>query len=264
MQTTQSTDGIEIGYEQHGSGQPLIFLHGGMAPREYWTPVVPHFGEYAAVVPQRPGFGTCLDEPTETSADDVLERETAYVRALVDDVEGVPILFGHSYGALTALEAATDLEVDAVVAYEPAVLPEEFREQANLADRMADLLEEGKRREAVKRYVEQVLHPDGIDDLEAWLAAWPAWPNCVTLAEEVVRMNYAVERYRLPDRLEVDAPVLVLAGTDGPNFLRESARDVHEALPHSRFVEFDAVGHGGPSEAPELVSAEVETFLDSR
>jgi len=262
MHTTETADGTTVRYERRGTGQPLILLHGGMAPREYWDPVVPHFDAYAAVVPQRPGFGTCLDDPAETSADEVLDREVGYVRALVDAVDGEPVLFGHSYGALTAVEAATGADVAAVVAYEPAVLPEDFRAEADLADRMAGLIDAGERREAVKRYVELVLHPDGVDDLDSWLDAWPPWPDCVDLAEEVLRMNRAVEHYRLPDGLDVDAPVLVLTGTGGPEFLRESARDVHEALPHSRLVEFDGVGHGGPNEAPSLVAAEVAAFLD--
>ncbi|EMA41671.1 alpha/beta fold hydrolase [Halobiforma nitratireducens] len=268
MQTTRSEDGTEIAYERRGEGHPLVLLHGGMAPPDYWEPVVPLLDEeFAAVVPQRPGFGTCLDAPTETSAGDVLEREVAVVQSLVDDLDGdkAPILFGHSYGALTAVEAARDATVDAVVAYEPAILPDEFRRQADLADRMAAHLDRGERREAVKRYVEQVLHPDGIDDAElaAWLNEWPVWPACVDLAEEVLRMNRAVERYRLPDHLAVEESVLVLTGTDGPDFLRESARAVHEALPHSRLVEFDGISHGGPSEAPETVVAEVDAFLRS-
>ncbi|WP_159903138.1 alpha/beta fold hydrolase [Salinirussus salinus] len=261
MPTTQSADGTEIAYERHGEGQPLCLLHGGMAPREYWHPVIPHLEGYSAVVPERPGFGTCLDDLTETGPEDVLARETAYVDALASAVDGDPVLFGHSFGALTAVEAATETAVEAVVAYEPAVLPEDYRETADLAARMEALIAEGNRREAVKRYVEQVLHSDGVDDLDAWLAEWPVWPDCVELAEEVVRMNRAVEQYRLPDRLNVDAPVLVLTGTDGPDFLRESARAVHEALPRSRLVEFDGVSHSGPGEAPELVSAEVDAFL---
>ncbi|WP_049920866.1 alpha/beta fold hydrolase [Halopiger djelfimassiliensis] len=264
MQTTRFADGTQVAYERRGDGQPLLLLHGGMAPREYWEPVIPHFEGYAAVVPQRRGFGTCPDGPAETSADEVLERETEYVRALADDVDGDPVLFGHSYGALTAIEAATDVAVDAVVAYEPAVLPDDFRRQADLADRMEALVDAGNPDEAIKRYVEMVLHPDGIDDLDAWLAEWPVWPDCVGLAEEVVRMNRSVEQYRLPDHLEVDAPVLVLTGTAGPDFLRTSARDVHDALSHSRLVEFDAIGHGGPSEAPGLIAAEVEAFISGR
>jgi pimeloyl-ACP methyl ester carboxylesterase len=261
MATTQSVDGTEIVYERHGDGQPLILLHGGMAPRQYWNPVLPHFEEYAAVIPQRPGFGTCLDGPEETCADEVLEREVQYVRSLADAVDGDPILFGHSYGALTAVEAATGAAVEAVLAYEPAVLPDDYREEADLADRMAARIENGERQEAVKRYIEQVLHPDGTDDMDAWLSEWPVWPDCVALAEEVVRMNRAVEQYQLPAVLDVTAPVLVMSGTNGPDFLRESARGVHEALPRSRLVEFDGVSHSGPGEAPAVISAEVDAFL---
>ncbi|RZV10480.1 pimeloyl-ACP methyl ester carboxylesterase [Natrinema hispanicum] len=261
MVTTLSADGIELAYERHGDGQPLILLHGGMAPRQYWNPVLPHFEGYSTVIPQRPGFGTCLDDSETTSADEVLDHEVQYVHTLANTVDGEPILFGHSYGALTAIEAATDAAVEAVLAYEPAVLPDEFRAEADLADRMAVLIEKGERREAVKRYIEQVLHPDGIDHLDAWLAEWPVWPDCVKLTEEVVRMNRAVEQYQLSVTLDVTAPVLIMTGTNGPDFLRKSARDVHEALPHSRLVEFDGVSHSGPSEAPERIAMEVDTFL---
>jgi len=279
MPTTQSTtaaDGIDVEYERHGDGQPVVLLHGGMAPREYWQPVIPHFEGYAAVVPQRPGFGTCLDDPEETGPDEVLDREVAYVRALVADLDtdsgsdGRPVLLGHSFGALTAIETARALTADgesdaieAVVAYEPAILPEPFAEHADLADRMAARLDDGDREGAMKLYVEQVVCAGEVDDLDAWLAEWPVWPDCVALLEEVIRMNYAVERYELPERLAVDAPALVLSGTEGPEFLRESARTVHDALPSSRLVEFDGVSHSGPSEAPGRTADEVRAFLDA-
>lgn len=263
MQTSTTADESRIAIEQYGEGRPLILLHGGMAPRQYWNPVIPHVEDYAVIVPQRPGFGTCLDDPAETSADEVLDRETEYVRTLVNAVDGEPILFGHSYGALTAIETATDAPVEAVVAYEPAVLPDDFREKADLAARMAALIDEGKRHEAVKRYIEMVLQPEGAENLDAWLEEWPVWPDCVALAEEIVRMNRAVEQYQLPDQLDVNAPTLVLTGTDGPDFLRESARAVHEALPRSRLVEFCGISHSGPGEAPEIITAEVNAFLDN-
>ena len=74
-------------------------------------------------------------------------------------------------------------------------------------------------------------------------------------------MNRAVERYELPDRLDVAVPVLVLTGTEGPDFLRDSARAVHEALPNSRLVDFDGVSHSGPSEAPRRTVEELNSFL---
>lgn len=71
----------------------------------------------------------------------------------------------------------------------------------------------------------------------------------------------AVEQDQLPDRLDVDVPVLILTGTAGPDFLRESTRAVHRALPHSRLVEFNSISHSRPGDAPKLISAEVNAFL---
>ena len=42
MQTTTTDDGTSIEYERRGDGRPIILLHGGMAPRQYWEPFVPH------------------------------------------------------------------------------------------------------------------------------------------------------------------------------------------------------------------------------
>lgn len=105
-----------------------------------------------------------------------------------------------------------------------------------------------------------VLHPERIDDLDAWLAEWLVWPECVDFTEEVVWMNHAIEQHQPSDRFDVDAPMLVLTGTDGLDFLRENTRAVHEVLPHSRLVEFNGISHSGPSEALGLISAEVDSF----
>lgn len=140
------------------------------------------------------------------------------------------------------------------------MLTDAFRLTAALADRMATRIEDGEREEAVTRYGEQGLHPDGIDELESWPAVWPVWHDCVELAEEVVRMNRAVLQSRLPDALAMTAPVLVLTGTDGPRFIRESARGVQDVLPHSRLVEFDSLGHSGPGRPWKRIAAEVEAF----
>jgi pimeloyl-ACP methyl ester carboxylesterase len=58
-----------------------------------------------------------------------------------------------------------------------------------------------------------------------------------------------------------DAPVLLLTGIEGPAHLRESVHAVHDTLPESRLVEFEGVGHGGPTDAPERTAEAVREFL---
>jgi pimeloyl-ACP methyl ester carboxylesterase len=257
VQTVTSEDGTRIAYERHGEGPPLILLHGGSAP-QYWTPVVPRFADdYAVVVPHRRGVGESGDSEAYS-----LDRGVEDVRAVVDAVDGDPVVFGHSFGGLLALETARTTSLERLVAYEPAVLVGEYRERATLAAQMQERLEAGDEREAMRYYVREVMHGGDVDDLDAWLAEWPPWPDIVSLAPNIVRINRAIEGYRLPDELDLTAPTLLLTGTEGPPHLRDGIRAVHEAAPDSRLVEFEGVGHGGPAEAPDRVTAEVRAFLE--
>lgn len=257
MQTVTSADGISIAFERHGEGPPLILLHGGSAP-QYWKPVVPRFAEdYTVIIPHRRGVGKS-DDSEEYS----LARGVEDIRAVIDAVDGAPILFGHSFGGLLAIETARTAPVEKLIAYEPAVLVGEYRQQADLASQMQERIDDGDRRQAMKFYIREVIHGGDIDDLDAWLAEWPPWPDIVALTENIARINRTIEQYRLPDSLDIDAPVLLLTGTEGPPHLRDGIRAVDEALSDSQFVEFEGVGHGGPTEAPDRVTSEVRGFIE--
>lgn len=256
MQTVTSADGTGIAYETYGEGPPLILLHGGSSPR-FWEPVIPRFsGDHTVVVPHRRGVGA-----SEDGEDYSLERGVEDVRSVVAAVDGDPILFGHSFGGLLALEAARTVPLEGLVAFEPAVLVGEYRQNADLAATMQARLDAGDREGAMKRYVEEVVYDGEETGLDEWLAEWPPWPDIVSLAENVVRINRAIEAYRLPDELEVTAPTLLLTGTEAPSHLRESVRAVQEALPENRLVELDEIGHGGPAEAPDRVAAVVRSHV---
>ncbi|MDJ1431656.1 alpha/beta hydrolase [Halostagnicola sp. A-GB9-2] len=258
MQTTTSADGTSIAYETDGDGPPLVLLHGG-GTRHYWKPLVPRLADdFTVVRPDRRGRGDSGD-----AKEYGIERELEDARAVIDSITGDPILFGHSFGGLQAIEAARERSVEAVVAYEPAYLVGEYRERADLASRMQAKLEDGNRREAMKLHLEEVIHGGEIDDLDRWLEEWPAWPDCVEHVENTLRMDRALEKHPTPDALDVDAPTLLLSGSEGPSHLRDSVRAVHDALPNSRFVEFEGVSHLGPVEAPERIESEVRRFLEA-
>ncbi|MCY4729215.1 alpha/beta hydrolase [Natronomonas gomsonensis] len=80
--------------------------------------------------------------------------------------------------------------------------------------------------------------------------------------EDIARINRAIEQYSLPDSLDIDAPVLLLTRTEGPPHLQDGVRAVDAALSNSQLVEFESVGHGGPTEAPDRVMAAVRDFID--
>ena len=259
MQTVTSADGTRIAIETHGDGPPLVLSHGG-GTRRYWDPVVPHVDDdYTVVVPDRRGRGDSGDHDEYS-----LDTEIEDTRAVVDAIDGDPILFGHSFGGLRAIETARTTPVEAVVAYEPAVLVGEYRERADLTERMQARLDEGDRRGAMRCHLRTVLHGDEIGDdrFEQWLDAWPAWPEYARFAENALRMDRAIEAYELPETLDVGAPALLLTGSEGPQHLRDSVRAVNDAIPNSRLVEFEGLGHNGPASEPAQVVETVRSFIE--
>src|SRR6478735_302183 len=99
-----AVNGMELYVETHGSGHPMILLHGGLGSGEMFGPVLPALSEHHQVVVvdlQGHGRTADVDRPLDVTlmADDVV--------ALVDHL-GLdrPDLVGYSLGGGVALQAA--------------------------------------------------------------------------------------------------------------------------------------------------------------
>ncbi len=96
--------GLSLYYEEHGSGEPLVMLHGGIGASETLAPVVPALAEDRRVIlVDLPGHGHTadLDRPLRPAlmADDIAGLIEHLGLASVD-------LFGHSLGGEVALRTA--------------------------------------------------------------------------------------------------------------------------------------------------------------
>src|SRR5947209_1058550 len=97
-------NGINLYYETHGSGRPLILLHGGLMSSETFGPVLPQLSERHQVIAadlQGHGRTADIDRPMDVRlmADDVA--------ALIDHLELVkPDVVGYSLGGGVALQVA--------------------------------------------------------------------------------------------------------------------------------------------------------------
>jgi len=99
-----NVNGIELFYEIHGSGRPLILLHGGLMSGEMFGPLLPAFTErHQAILVDLQGHGRTadIDRPLDVRliADDIV--------ALADHL-GLdrPDVVGFSLGGGVALQAA--------------------------------------------------------------------------------------------------------------------------------------------------------------
>lgn len=247
MESVVSADGTDIAYETRGSGQPLVLLHGTAGSRESWRTVPGKFADdYRVVTVDRRGRGASGDGDEYS-----LQREVEDVHAVLDAVGDDPVLFGHSYGALVALEAARDAALADLVLYEPALVVGDPR--PDRAARMRSLLERGDREGAVELFFRGFGGDALVERMPIAAVA--------EIAETVVREYGVVEEYRL-DAPEPGVSTLVFAGEESSTSMQESARAVADRLADADVATLDGVGHHGLETAPEQLTAAVRSFLD--
>jgi pimeloyl-ACP methyl ester carboxylesterase len=102
---TAAVNGIKIYYETHGTGEPLVLLHGFNNSGQAWRPIVDEFaGRYRVIVPDLRGHGRSTNPAGEFT-----HRQSAKdVYALLDTL-GIQRFkaMGISTGGMTLLHMAT-------------------------------------------------------------------------------------------------------------------------------------------------------------
>jgi pimeloyl-ACP methyl ester carboxylesterase len=94
---------MRLHHEQHGAGEPLVLLHGGLGAGAQFAPILPEFAGRQVITADLAGHGGTPDAGrplrAETLADDVAQ--------LIDELGGGPVdLMGYSLGGMTALRTA--------------------------------------------------------------------------------------------------------------------------------------------------------------
>lgn len=259
-----SRDGTPIGYRRSGRGPALVLVHGTTADSTGWERVLPLLEPHVTVYAMdRRGRGLSGDGDSyslELEAADVVAVVDAAVVDAVDALgDGGPVdVLGHSYGAHCVLEALllTD-RIRRAVLYEPAVFP---MMPTELTDRLAALLAENRREDVLTtllRYIGM-----GEDQL-AQARSRPSWGDRVAAAHTVVREQRAEDAYRFDPRrfAAVEAPTLLLAGSQTPAELGASTTALAEVLSGSRTVTLTGQGHVAMFTAPEMFCSAVLAFL---
>src|SRR5213082_2845310 len=102
MNQVISKDGTHIVFDQSGQGPALILVTGALTTRADWVPLAaclaPDFSVFAY---DRRGRGESGDTMPYA-----VEREVEDLDALINEAGGSAFVFGHSSGAVLALEAA--------------------------------------------------------------------------------------------------------------------------------------------------------------
>ena len=230
MSTVKSKDGTLIAYEKAGSGPPLVLVDGALCSRQ--------FGPMPKLAPllasrftvywyDRRGRGESGDTRPYAR-----EREIEDVAALIQAAGGSAFVVGLSSGAALALEAAASgLPVTKVAAYEPPYMPGGANHQA----RLSELIEAGRRGDAVKYFMRDMVGMPGFVIVLMQLMFW-VWPKLKAVAHTLPYDAAVMGDYQVPAArfAAIRAPALVMHGSKTDPRLMKAARSVAEAVPHAQ------------------------------
>jgi len=141
-------NGISLYYEEHGSGRPLVLLHGGLAAGSMYAPILPELAKGRRVILvdlQAHGHTADADRPLrhETMADDI----AGLIGHLgLDQAD----LMGYSLGAATAVRTAVQhpalvrrLVIVSVPFRRDGWYPESLAGMEQMGSHLADMLKQG-------------------------------------------------------------------------------------------------------------------------
>jgi len=173
-------NGVSIYYEEHGSGEPLILLHGGLGSGDMYAPILPLLAEGRRVITvdlQAHGHTADVDRPLryETLGDDVAGLIEHLGLAQVD-------LMGYSFGAATALRAAIQyphlvrrLVIASIPYRRDGWYPESLASMDQMGSQLAGMLMQSPVYDSYARVAPRVEDfPTGT----ARCGPWPGWPSC--------------------------------------------------------------------------------------
>ncbi|GAA1970061.1 alpha/beta hydrolase [Amycolatopsis minnesotensis] len=242
IERVRSADGSEIAFARSGRGPAVILIGGAFNDRSTTTALADGLAEeFTTYRYDRRGRGDSEDRASKVA----VAREVEDIAALIEHAGGEAALFGHSSGAVLALEAtAAGLAVSAVVAYEPpySVGPVADERVAS-AERVVELAEAGDSDGAAAEFLRMTGAPaEVVDGMRADANTWAY----LTAQAHTLPYDIAVCGSGLPaDRLgTIGVPVLVIDGGDSEEALRAGARAAADAVPGARYRTLPGEDHG--------------------
>lgn len=256
MQLVRSAQGVQVSWERHGDGAPLLLVHGSFSDhRTNWQEVTPLLAErFTLHAVARRGRGE-----TDATSGHGVPDEACDVAAVVEAVAEPVFLLGHSYGAQAALAAAALVpeRVRALVLYEP---PWPTLVAGEILERLEAFGRQGDWDALVETFMRDVLRVPAPEI--AAIRATPFWRVWTADAGASLGDVRALARYDFdPDRFRgLALPVVLLAGSESPRALFATDA-LAAALPRARVVILEGQAHEGMTTAPRQFADTVTRLL---
>jgi len=243
--TIAAVNGVELYYEEHGSGQPLLLIHGTGAYADQWAPVLEGLATtYRVISYDRRGFAR-----SATAARGGLADQTRDAAALLDALDASPaVVVGWSGGGVIALDLAASYpaQVKELVLAEPAVsmLLHPTRSSVAMSARFtAHRARRNQRAAAQTMYRWAGGYTTGGNAYDGYSAEWQE-QMCAHAATTTREMDQLLRPY--PSRKairSITCPVTMIDGDlSDPAFVKAAA-SVRRLLPQARSVLLTGAAH---------------------
>lgn len=248
--------GVTVSYDRYGSGPPLVLVHGSFSDHaSNWAFVRPQFErQFTVHAVARRGRGQ-----TDATEGHGIEDEGRDVAAVIQAIDEPVFLLGHSYGAQTALAAAT-LAADRVrklVLYEPP-WPHIFPK--NVVQKLEKFAQAKDWESLATTFFHEILavpqpELDGLRTTEHWPPIIADTQATLGDLRAVLRYDFQAERFR-----GLRMPVLLQVGGESPRELYVTDA-LAAVLPDARIEALPGQAHEGMTTAPEMYAEAVTRFL---
>ena len=252
---TAKLNGIDIYYEEHGSGPAIILTHGLGDSASLWAPLAEALGDSYRLISWDMRGHYRTEAPAELSeyTQDIVVED---LRALCDHLGLEKAVHGgHSLGGYTALRFHEKYpeRVSALVLH--AAGPGYRNEEASQAwtDRLAGIAEKQEAR-------------FGLDDRVSAKELRTGAPQLGEISQHVVHGITNVERGVMAhpsftDATKINVPALVIVGENDKAYVASSGY-FEAKLPQGKKIVIKDAGHPAALEQPEAVNAAIHEFLD--
>ena len=248
-------NGIELSYERHGNGMPLVLLHGYPLDHSIWEPLVPLLeNHFDLILPDLRGFGESKPIGTDLTMDDY----AAEVAGLLDRLDiAKAAVVGHSMGGYVALAFAgaypgrvlgLGLVSSQALADSPERKAGRIQEaEAILAHGVGDVAESMSGKLTTK------------PDLQAWLKALILRQSPAGLAGALRAIADRPDSTALLPRFNF--PLVLVHGLEDALIPIERARSVKGVMPLAHLSEIPEAGHMPMMEAPQKTAEALKALL---
>lgn len=260
--------GLNICYQQQGSGPAVVAVHCSSATHKEWKSLSQAIPNYRIFAPDLIAYGGSDPWPEEKTFN--LLADVHLLINLMDNIGEAVHLIGHSYGGVVCLEAAR-LHPDRVLSLcliEPVAFhllkaskfQSEWHEALNLADSVIVAMQDADVNRAAKLY------------MGYWIGLWSWWfmperqRRSILSTMEKVAMEFSIISQLDVDHSEykvIDVPVSLLMGSKTKRPPKAIIKILDQVLPQSQVHVIKGGKHMSPFSHTEKINLLIQQHFST-